>query len=55
MKYNTKDLQQKDIDHNIHPWTNFANHEKSLVMSNSDGNYVYDSDGNKYLDGIFSS
>ena len=52
MKYNTKDIQQKDIDHNIHPWTNFANHEKSLVVSNSDGNYVYDSDGNKYLDGI---
>ena len=52
MKYNTKDLQQKDIDHNIHPWTNFANHEKSLVMANSLGNYVYDSDGNQYLDGI---
>ena len=52
VKYNTKDLQQKDLDHNIHPWTDFANHEKSLVMAKSDGNYVYDSDGNKYLDGI---
>ena len=53
-KYNTQDLRQKDIDHNIHPWTNFASFkdEGSLVMSHSDGAYVFDSDGNKFIDGI---
>ncbi len=52
MKYNTKELQQKDLDHNIHPFSDFSVREKLLVMAKSDGNYVYDSDGNKYLDGI---
>ena len=53
-KYDTQDLRQKDIDHNIHPWTNFASFrdEGSLVMSHSDGAYVFDSDGNKFIDGI---
>ena len=23
MEYNTDDLKRKDINHNIHPWTNF--------------------------------
>ena len=54
MEYNTDDLKRKDIDHNIHPWTNFATFkdEGSLVMARSNGNYVYDTEGNKYLDGI---
>jgi adenosylmethionine-8-amino-7-oxononanoate aminotransferase len=54
MEYNTDDLKRKDIDHNIHPWTNFATfkEEGSLVMAKSNGNYVYDTEGNKYLDGI---
>jgi len=54
MEYNTDDLKRKDINHNIHPWTNFATFkdEGSLVMARSNGNYVYDTDGNKYLDGI---
>ena len=49
-KYNTQDLRQKDIDHNIHPWTNFASFkdEGSLVMSHSDGAYVFDSDGREF-------
>ena len=54
MEYNTDDLKRKDINHNIHPWTNFATFkdEGSLVMAQSNGNYVYDTEGNKYLDGI---
>ena len=54
MEYNTDDLKRKDINHNIHPWTNFATfkEEGSLVMAKSNGNYVYDTEGNKYLDGI---
>ena len=52
--YDTKTLWRKDKDHFIHPWTDFAtfNEEGSIVMSSSDGAYVFDSEGNKYLDGI---
>jgi len=53
-KYNTEELWRKDRDHNIHPWTNFASfkEEGSLVMSHAEGPYVYDSDGNQFIDGI---
>ena len=53
-KYDTKALWEKDRDHNIHPWTDFASFkdEGSLVMSHSDGAYVFDSDGNRFMDGI---
>ena len=54
LTFDTKDLWQKDVDHCIHPWTDFATfkNEGSLIMANSDGAYVFDSDGQKYLDGI---
>ncbi len=50
----TKDIQKKDKDHHIHPWTDFASiaEKNSLVLANADGAYVFDSDGNRYLDGI---
>ena len=53
-QYDTQDLWRKDRDHNIHPWTDFASfkNEGSLVMSHSDGAYVFDSDGNRFIDGI---
>ena len=53
-KYDTQSIWRKDRDHNIHPWTNFASFkdEGSMVMSHSDGVYVFDSDGNRYIDGI---
>lgn len=52
--YDTEALWRKDRDHNIHPWTNFATfkEEGSMVMAESEGVYVYDSDGNRYIDGI---
>jgi len=52
--YDTKDLWQKDRDHYIHPWTDFSvfKEKGSLVMAESEGVYVYDSDGNRYIDGI---
>ncbi|MDH3377282.1 MAG: aminotransferase [Gammaproteobacteria bacterium] len=52
--YDTKDLWQKDRDHYIHPWTDFSvfKEQGSLVMAESEGVYVYDSDGNRYIDGI---
>ena len=52
--YDTEDLWRKDRDHSIHPWTDFSSfkEEGSLVIAESEGCYVFDSDGNKYLDGI---
>ena len=54
MKYDTPDLWRKDRDHNIHPWTDFSTfkEEGSLVVAESEGCYVYDSEGARYLDGI---
>ena len=53
-QYDTQDIWQKDIDHFVHPWTDFATfHEKgSLVVAESEGAYIFDSDGRRYLDGI---
>jgi adenosylmethionine-8-amino-7-oxononanoate aminotransferase len=38
----------------MHPFTDFASFKKegSLIMAESDGAYVYDTEGKKYLDGI---
>ena len=53
-QYDTMGLRRKDRDHNIHPWTDFSTfgEEGSLVVAESEGCYVYDSEGNRYLDGI---
>jgi len=53
-KYDTQDLWQKDVNHYIHPWTDFRSfHEEgSLVVAEADGAYIYDSDGGRYIDGI---
>ncbi len=49
-----KDIWQKDKDHFVHPWTHFDSFKQdgSLVMSASEGAYVYDAAGKRYLDGI---
>ena len=53
-RYETADLHAKDLKHNMHPFTDFASFKKegSLIMAESDGAYVYDTEGKKYLDGI---
>ena len=53
-EYNTEELWRMDRDHYIHPWTDFSvfKEKGSIVISESDGAYVFDSDGNRYLDGI---
>ena len=53
-EYNTQELWRMDRDHYIHPWTDFSvfKEKGSLVISESEGAYVFDSDGKKYLDGI---
>ena len=52
--YDTEAIRRKDLDHVIHPWTDFATFkdEGSLVLAESEGAYIYDSDGGRYLDGI---
>ena len=52
--YDTKEIWRKDKDHHVHPWTDFATFESqgSMVLADADGAYVYDADGNRYLDGI---
>ena len=53
-EYDTESLWQKDRNHYIHPWTDFSTfkEEGSMVMANSEGAYVSDSDGKRYIDGI---
>ena len=52
--YDTEDLWRKDRDHLVHPWTDFATFkdEGSLILAESEGAYVLDSEGRRYLDGI---
>ena len=52
--YDTRAIQRQDRAHHLHPWTDFATLADSgaLVLSSAKGAYVFDSDGNKYLDGI---
>ena len=53
-KFDTKELWRKDRDHCIHPWTDFSTfkEEGSLIMAESEGAYVVDSDGRRFIDGI---
>ena len=52
-RYDTEKIQQQDRDHYIHPWAEFESSEEGrLVVAESSGAYIYDSDGDSYLDGI---
>ena len=50
----TEALRDKDKTHFLHPWQHFDSMkaEGSMVIANSEGAYIYDNDGNKYLDGL---
>ncbi len=52
--HDTEDIRRKDRDHFIHPWTNFATFaaEGSDVVAGSEGIYVFNSDGERFIDGI---
>lgn len=47
-------LWQKDVDHVIHPYTNFLNFKKegSTIFTKAKGHHIEDIDGNRYLDGM---
>ncbi|MDH3475436.1 MAG: aminotransferase [Rhodospirillales bacterium] len=52
--YDKEDLWRKDRDHYIHPWTDFSvfKQQGSDVMAEAEGIYIYDAEGNQYIDGI---
>ena len=54
MQFDTQDLWQRDKTHFLHPWQHFDSFKRdgSLVIARGDGAYIFDADGNKYLDGI---
>ncbi len=52
--YDTEAIRKKDRDHFLHPFTDFATFkdEGSMVVVDSEGPYIFDSEGNRYLDGV---
>jgi len=50
----TDDFQRIDAAHHFHPFTDTKalNAEKSRIMSRGDGVWLWDTDGNRYLDGM---
>ena len=52
--YDTEDIRRKDRDHVIHPWPDFSTfkEEGSEIFAESEGIYVYNSDGDRFIDGI---
>jgi len=54
MQKNKSTLWQQDKDHFIHPFTDFSNfHEEGCdIINRSEGEYVFDIEGNRYIDGI---
>ena len=50
----TNDWQQADLDNYLHPFTDYKAllDDKALVITRGEGCYVWDSDGNRYLDGL---
>lgn len=52
--FNTKDLWEKDNKHFMHPYSNYKVFPKegSTIYVKGDRHFIYDSDGNRYLDGM---
>ena len=50
----TNDWQHADLDNYLHPFTDYKAllDEKALVVTRGKGCYVWDNDGNRYLDGL---
>jgi adenosylmethionine-8-amino-7-oxononanoate aminotransferase len=54
LRYDTAALTQQDHAHIIHPWIDLgqAKTQDLVIVAESDGAYVYDSEGRRMLDGI---
>ncbi len=53
-KRQTQDWQEADVKNYLHPFTHHREmrENKAAIMTRGEGCYVWDSDGNKYLDGL---
>jgi putrescine aminotransferase len=53
-KRSGQEWQELDKDHHLHPFTDHKelHAKKSRIITSADGVYIYDSDGNKILDGM---
>lgn len=53
-KRSSAEWQQLDREHYLHPFTDHKDlgKKKSRIITHADGVYIYDSDGNKILDGM---
>ena len=49
-------IQEYDLKYIWHPFTQMKEYQKEspIVIEDSDGIYLIDSDGNKYIDGVSS-
>ncbi|MDH5737240.1 MAG: aspartate aminotransferase family protein [Gammaproteobacteria bacterium] len=54
VKRNTADWQQLDREHHIHPFSDPAklNAKGARIITRAEGSYIWDSEGNKILDGM---
>ena len=54
MTHAPNSLAAKDIAYLVHPYTNLADHEEKgpLVITRGEGIYVWDDDGNRYIEGL---
>ncbi len=52
--YNTQEINKKDRQHFLHPWQIFDifREEGVLAITEGEGSYIFDSDGNKYFDAV---
>ena len=52
--YDTADLQKKDRENVLHPWAPLETRREadSFIVAESENIYVYDSNGEKFIDGI---
>ena len=52
--YDAEGLHRADLDHCIHPWTDFAEWPRtgSTIMVHGEGAYVRDAEGNEFIDGM---
>ncbi|HIL99122.1 MAG TPA: aminotransferase class III-fold pyridoxal phosphate-dependent enzyme, partial [Pseudomonadales bacterium] len=52
--YTTAQLQELDLKHYLHPFTNYKTlaDEGSRIITRAEGVYLWDSDGNSYLDAM---
>lgn len=55
-KTNSKKLQRLDTTYIWHPFTQMKDYSRSipLIIERGQGSYLYDTDGNKYIDGVSS-